>query len=93
MTPQGIGGDGLERPAGVFGQRNRVRVWLAAASIEVGARALIGFVKQQSRLVRCAPGAERFRYSPWGALNRETISPWLAAAGPHAHSGDLWGDF
>ena len=68
-------------------------VRLAAASIEVGARALIGFVKQQSRLVRCAPGAEWFRYSLGGALNRETMSPWLAAAGPPAHSGDLWGDF
>jgi len=88
-----IGGSGLDRPAGVFGQRNRVRVRLAAASIEVGARALIGFVKQQSRLVRCAPGAEWFRYSLGGALNRETMSPWLAAVGPHAHSGDLWGDF
>ena len=79
-----IGRSGLDRPASVFGQRNRVRVRLAAASIEVGARALIGFVKQQSRLVRCAPGAEWFRYSLWGALNRQTILPWLAAAGPHA---------
>ncbi len=57
LTPQGIG-DGLERRAGVFGQRNRVRVRLAAASIAVRARAVIGFVKPQSRLVRCAPGAE-----------------------------------
>ena len=56
-----IGCSGLDRPASVFGQRNRVRVRLAAAWIEVGARALIGFVKQQSRLVRCAPGADRFR--------------------------------
>ena len=88
-----IGRSGLDRPAGVFGQRNRVRVRLAAASIEVGVRALIGFVKQQSRLVRCAPGAEWFRYSLWGALHWETMSPWLAAVGPHAHSGDLWGDF
>jgi len=86
LTPQDIGGDGLDRPAGVFGQRNRVRVRLAAASIEVGARALIGFVKQQSRLVRCAPGAEWFRYSLRGALNWETMSLWLAAVGPHAHS-------
>ena len=88
-----MGRSGLDRRAGVFGQRNRVRVRLAAASIEAGARALIGFVKQQSRLVRCAPGAEWFRYSLGGALNRETMSPWLAAVGPHAHSGDLWGDF
>ena len=88
-----IGCSGLDRPAGVYVQRNWVRVRLAAASIEVGARALIGFVKQQSRLVRCAPGAEWFRYSLGGALNRETMSPWLAAVGPHAHSGDLWGDF
>ena len=88
-----IGCSGLDRPASVFGQRNRVRVRLAAAWIEVGARALIGFVKQQSRLVRCAPGAEWFRYSLWGALNRQTILSWLAAVGPHAHSGDLWGDF
>ena len=72
---------GLDRPAGVYVQRNRVRVRLAAASIEVGARALIGFVKQQSRLVRCAPGAEWFRDSLWGALNWETMSPWLAAVG------------
>ena len=88
-----IGRSRLARSGGVFGQRNPVRVRLAAASIEVGARALIGFVKQQSRLVRCAPGAEWFRYSLWGALNRETMSPWLAAVGPHAHSGDLRGDF
>jgi len=66
LTPQDIGGDGLDRPAGVFGQRNRVRVRLAAASIEVGARAQIGLVKQQSRLVRCAPGAEWFRYFALG---------------------------
>jgi len=93
LTPQGIGGDGLDRPAGVYVQRNRVRVRLPGASLTVGARALIGFVKQQSRLVRCAPGAEWFRYSLGGALNRETMSPWLAPVGPHAHSGDLWGDF
>ena len=41
-----IGRSRLDRPVGVFGQRNRVRVRLAAASIEVGTRALIGFVKQ-----------------------------------------------
>ena len=56
-----IGRSGLERPASVFGQRNRVRVRLPGASLRVGARALIGFVKQQSRLWRCAPGADRFR--------------------------------
>jgi hypothetical protein len=28
-----------------------------------------------------------------GALNRETLLPLLAAVGPHAHSGDLWGGF
>ncbi len=56
-----IGRSGVDRPGGVFGQRNRVRVRLAAASIEAGARALIGFVKQQSRLVRCAAGANRLR--------------------------------
>ena len=45
-----IGHSGLDRPASVFGQRNRVRVRLAAASIEVGTRALIGFVKQSVAL-------------------------------------------
>ena len=34
-----------------------------------------------------------FVISLWGALNWETMSPWLAAVGPHAHSGDLLGDF
>jgi hypothetical protein len=28
-----------------------------------------------------------------GALNWETMSSSIAAVGPHAHSGGLWGDF
>src|SRR5947207_15889780 len=83
-----IGRSGLDGPAGVYVQRNRVRVRLAATSIGVGARALIGFVKQQSRLVRCAPGAKWLRSSPCGRAELGHSSA-LAALRPHAHSGDL----
>jgi hypothetical protein len=67
--------------AGVFDRRNRVRVRLLVASIEVWARAPIEFVKQQARLVRCAPGAERLRYSVWGALNWQTMLPLVCGGG------------
>ena len=83
-----IGRSRLARSGGVFGQRNPVRVRLAAASIEVGARALIGFVKQQSRLVRCSPGAKWLRSSPCGRAELGHSSA-LASLRPHPHSGDL----
>ena len=81
------------RLAGVFDQRIHVRVRLAAALLDVGARARSGLGRQQPRLWRCAPGADRLRSQRWARLTCETMSPSLAAVGPHAHSGDLQGDF
>jgi len=53
-----------------------------------------GLGTRQTRLVRCAPGADRLRFwGSGGALNRRTMSPSLAGFRPYAHSGVRCGDF
>ena len=65
-----------------------VRVRPSASLTEGGARAHPASVRPRS------PRRESASLVGWvGALKVETQAPWLAALGPHAHSGGCEGDF
>jgi hypothetical protein len=67
--------------AGVFVRRNRVRVRLAAALIDVGRAPTRLRLTQKCDL---APGPHG---SATGALTLRTLPPSVATLGPHVHSG------
>ena len=101
-TPPYTCGNGLDLQASSLKAAERVRPAASApalspkvtvvsfvcrlpSSIDVGARANAAWVRQRSRL--CAARQARIALADRrGALNRGTMSPLLAAAGPHAHS-------
>jgi hypothetical protein len=59
-------------------------------SFEIGARAQATAIRRQSRLCDARQARIGFACGLRGALNLVTMSPLLAALGPHAHSRAGW---
>src|SRR5579863_6239731 len=67
-----------------------MRVRPLATSFEIGARARATAIRQPSRLCDARQARIGFACGLRGALNWVTMSPSLAALGPHAHSRAGW---